>query len=67
MAFGSVVMGCCGRQIIVSLCNFAFKTGEMRRPFGVWSSTESKDVECEVIANDPVGMASRSGLIGWVV
>jgi len=66
-AYGRVVGGSCGRYIFVSLCNLAFGIGEMRRPFGAWSSTESKEVEWEVITNDPVGTASRSGLIRWVV
>ena len=66
-AFGKVVVDSCGWNIFVSLCNLAFGIGEMRRPFGAWSSTESKEVGWEMITNAPVGTASRSGLIGWVV
>ena len=43
------------------------RIGEMRRPSGTWSSTESRDVGWEVITKEPVETASRSGLIGWVV
>ena len=39
----------------------------MRRPSRALSSTESMEVGWEEISNDPVGTASRSGLIGWVV
>ena len=66
-ANGRVVVDSCGRCIFVSLCIMAFRIGEMRRPFGAWSSTESKEVGWEVITNDPMGTASRSGLIEWVV
>jgi len=31
--------------MFMSCCNLALKMGEMRRPFGAWSSTKSKDVE----------------------
>jgi len=65
IASASVVVDSCGRYIIASLCSLAFRIGEVRRPFGAWSSTESKEVGWEVITNDPVGAASRSGLIGW--
>ena len=64
IAFGSVFVDSCGRYIIVSLFSLDFRIGEMRRPYGAWSSTESKKVGREVITNDPVGTASRSGLIG---
>jgi hypothetical protein len=57
----------CGRYIFVSLCNVAFVRREMRSPSGAWSSTESKEVGWEVITNAPMGTASRSRLIGWVV
>ena len=40
---------------------------EMRCPSGACSSTESDDVGWAVSSNVPVGMASKSGLIGWVV
>ena len=62
-----VVVDSCERYTIVSLCSLAFRIGKMRSPSGAWSRTESKDVGWEVITNDPVGTASRSGLIGWVV
>jgi len=67
IASGSVVVDSCGRYIIASLCSLAFRIGEMRRPSGAWSSTESHEVGWEVITNDTAGMTSRSGLIGWVV
>ena len=67
IASGSVVVDFGGRYIFVSLCSLAFKIGEMRRPSGAWSITESKEVVWEAITNDPVGTASRSGMIGWVV
>ncbi len=66
-AFGKVVVVSCGWNMLVSLCNLAFRMGEMSFPFGACISTESKDVGWEVILNAPVGTASRSGLIGWVV
>ena len=66
-ASGRVVVDSCGRCIFTSLCNLAFTIGEMRRPSGAWSGIESKKMGWEVITNDPVGTASRSGLIGWVV
>ena len=47
--------------------NLTFRIGEMRRPSGALSSTESKEVGREAITNVPVGTASRLGLIGWVV
>ncbi len=64
---GRVAMFSCGRDIFVSLCSLAFRIGEMRRPSGTWRSTESKEVGWEIISNDPVKPASRSGLIGCVV
>ena len=66
-ASGKVAVDSCGCNMFVSLCNLDFRIGEMRRPSGTWSSTESKEVGWEVISNAPVGMTSRSGLIGWVV
>ena len=65
VAFERLVVDSCGRYIIVSLWSLAFSIGEMSRPSGTWSSTESLDVGWEVITKDPVGTASRSGLIGW--
>ncbi len=67
IAYRSVFVGSCGRYIFVSLCCLALRIGEMRRPSGAWSSNESKEVGWGVISNHPVGMASRSGFIGWVV
>ena len=66
-ANGRAIVESCGRYIFVSFCNLAFGIGEMRRPSRAWRSTESKEVGWEVITNDPVGTASRSGLIGRVV
>jgi len=61
-ASGKVVLDSCGWYIFVSSCSLALRIGEMRRPSGAWSSTESKEVGWEVISNAPVGSASRSGL-----
>jgi len=66
-ASGSVVVDSCGRYIIVSLFSLDFRIGETRRASEACSSPESKEVGWEVIRNDPVGTASRSGLIAWVV
>ena len=55
---------------VVHFCEFVnltFRIGEMRRPSGALSSTESKEVGWEAISNAPLGTASRSGLIGWVI
>ena len=43
-AFGKVVVDSCGWYIFVSLCNLAFMIGEIRRPSGAWSSTESREM-----------------------
>jgi hypothetical protein len=40
---------------------------EMRRPSGACSSTKSHKVGWAGISNAPVGTASKSGLIAWVV
>jgi hypothetical protein len=66
-ASGKVVVDSCGGYMFMSLCSLAFRIGEMRLPSGTWNSTESKEVGWEVISNAPVGTASRSELIGWVV
>ena len=66
-ASGKVVVVSCGWYMFVSLCNLAFRMGEMSLPSGACSSTEYKEVGWEVITNAPVGTASRSGLIRWVV
>ena len=67
MASGGVVVDYCGWYIFVSLFNLAFRMGGMRCPYRAWSSTKSKEVGWKVISNVPVGTASSSGLIGWVV
>ena len=66
-ASGKVVLDSCGWYIFVSLCNLAFRMGEMSRQSWAWSSTESRVGGWDVISNAPVGMAYRSGLIEWVV
>ena len=66
-AFGKVVVVSCGLYMFESLRSLGFEIVEMRRPSGPCSSTVSAKVGCAVISNVPVGMASRSGLIGWVV
>jgi len=66
-ASGKVVAVSCGLYMFESLCNLAFRMGEMRRPSRACSSTESWEVGLEVISNAPMGTASRSGLIGWEV
>jgi len=43
-ASGKVVVVSCEWYMFMSLCNQALEIGEMRRPSGAWSSTESKDV-----------------------
>jgi hypothetical protein len=63
-ASGRIVVVSCGRNIFVSLCSLAFRIEEMRPPPKARSSSESKEVGWEVISNDPVVTASRSGLIG---
>ena len=50
-----------------SLRNLGLELVEMRRPYGSCRSTVSGEVGWAVISNVPVGKASRSGLIGWVV
>ena len=67
IASGSVVVDSCGRYILLNFFSLAFRIGEMRRPSGAWSSTESGEVGWEVITNDPVGTVSRSRMLGWVV
>ncbi len=39
----------------------------MRRPSGACINTRSDEVGWAVSSNVPVGLASKSGLIGWVV
>ena len=67
IASWSVVVDSCGRYIIMSLFSLDFRIEDTRCPSGAWSSTEFMEVGWEVITNDPLGTASRSGLIGWVV
>ena len=67
IASGSVCAGACGRYSLASLVSLAFDIGEISRPSGACISTESKEVGWEVTSNDPVGIASSSGLMGWVV
>jgi hypothetical protein len=67
IASGSVVVNSCGQYILVSFCSLDFRIGEMMHPSGAWISTELGEVGWEFITNNPVGSASRSGLIGWVV
>ena len=43
-ASGKVVVVSCEWYMFMSFCNLALVIGEMRRPFGAWSSTESEDV-----------------------
>jgi hypothetical protein len=66
-ACGKVALDSCGWYMFVSLCSLALRLGEIKRPSGACSSTESKEVGWDVISNAPVGTPSRSGLIGWVV
>ena len=63
-ASGKVVVVPCEWYIFMSFCNMAFEIGEMRRPSGAWSSTEFREVGCEVISNVPLGTVLRSGLVG---
>jgi hypothetical protein len=64
---GKVVAVSCEWYMFVSLCNLAFRMGEMSLPSRACSNTEIKEVGWEVISNAPVGTTSRSRLIGWVV
>ncbi len=45
----------------------AFDILVMRRPFGSWRRISLSLVGCLVISNNPVGAASMSGLIGFLV
>ncbi len=60
-------MEACGRYMFVSLFSLALVKGEMSRPSGACSNIESCEVGWLVISNAPVGTASKSGLIGWVL
>ena len=67
IASGSVCADACGRYIFASLISLAFDIGEIRRPSGACIRTKSKEVGWEVTSKAQVGIASRSGLMGWVV
>jgi hypothetical protein len=67
IASGSVYVDACGRYIFTSLVSLAFDIGEIRRPSGACMRTKYREVGWEVISKAPVGIASRSGLMGWVV
>ena len=64
IASGSVCVDSCGRYIFVSLVSLAFDIEEIRRPSGACISTKSREVGWEVTSKAPVGIASRSGLMG---
>ena len=66
-ASGKVELASCGWYMFESLRNLGLGIVVMRRPSGSCSSTKSDDVGLAVISNAHVGMASKSGLIGWVV
>ncbi len=64
LASGSVCVDSCGRYIFASLVSLALATEEIRRPSGACISTMSREVGREVTSKAPVGIASRSGLMG---
>ena len=64
---GKLELASCGWYIFKSLRSLGLGIVEMRCPFGTCSSTRSNDVGWAVSSNVPVGKASRSGLMGWVV
>ena len=66
-ASGKVELVPFGWYMFESLRNLSLGIVEMRRPSGACSSTKSNRVGWAVISNVPVGMTSKSGLIGWVV
>ena len=66
-AFSNVCVEPCGRYNFASLLSRAFVIGEISRPSGACISAESWAFGWEVISNAPVGVASRSGLMGVVV
>ncbi len=57
----------CGWYMLESLRSLVLGMVETRRLSGACSSTRSDEVGCDVISNVLVAMASRSGLIGWMV
>jgi hypothetical protein len=66
-ASGKLELASCGWYMFESLRSLGLGIIEMRCPFGACSSTRSDDVGRAVSSNFPVGKASRSGLMGWVV
>ena len=64
IASGSVCTDACGRYIFASLVSLAFDIEEIRRPSGACRSTNSREVGWEVTSKAPVGIASKSGLMG---
>ena len=66
-AYGKEVAVSWGVYVFESLRNLGLEIVEMRRPYGSCSNTVSDMVGWAVTSNVPVGRASRSGLIGWVV
>jgi len=57
----------CGWYMFESLRNLSLGIVEMIRPYGACSSTAYDKVRWAVISNVPMDMASKSGLIEWVV
>ena len=66
-ASGKVMAVSCGWYMFDSLRSLGLVIVEMSFPSGPCSSANSVRVGCAVISNVPVGMASRSGLMGCVV
>jgi hypothetical protein len=66
-ASGKVDLVSCGWYMFETLRSLVLGVVEMRRSSGAWIITESDEVGWAVISNVPMGTASRSGLIGWVV
>ena len=64
---GKVFVVSCGWYMLESLRSLGLEIVEMRRTSGPCSSTVSVDVGWAVSSNVPVGIASRSGLMGHVV
>jgi hypothetical protein len=66
-AFGKLELASCGWYMFQSLRSLGLGIVEMRYPFRACNSTKSVDVGWAESSNVPVGKASKSGLIGWVV
>ena len=66
-ASGKEIAVSCGWYMFESLRSLGLVIVEMSRPSGPCSSTNSVEVGWAVISNVPVGIASRSGLMGCVV